>query len=186
MPPRGSGRANLSAERSAAIILAQLPGVPTRGSLAARGLSTTGLLCGSWLTLQLRGCPELFIPNCARNNLSCVRRPSAGELIYVKVPPGKGCGFVQYVHRPCAEAALMQMQGQYVGKQPVRTPLRPRILRSRAKAKAPQPCTPARPPSLSRASLPGHASHNLAQTVCSQVRSVLHITLACMLARASP
>lgn len=43
-----------------------------------------------------------------------------GELIYVKVPPGKGCGFVQYVHRPCAEAALMQMQGQYVGKQPVR------------------------------------------------------------------
>ena len=35
-----------------------------------------------------------------------------GDIIYVKVPPGKGCGFVQYVHRPVAELAMSTMQSQ--------------------------------------------------------------------------
>lgn len=35
-----------------------------------------------------------------------------GDIIYVKVPPGKGCGFVQYVHRPVAELAMATMQSQ--------------------------------------------------------------------------
>ena len=35
-----------------------------------------------------------------------------GDMIYVKVPPGKGCGFVQYVHRPVAEVAMSTMQAQ--------------------------------------------------------------------------
>lgn len=35
-----------------------------------------------------------------------------GEIIYVKIPPGKGCGFVQYVHRPVAETAMKAMQSQ--------------------------------------------------------------------------
>ena len=35
-----------------------------------------------------------------------------GDIIYVKIPPGKGCGFVQYVHRPVAETAMKTMQSQ--------------------------------------------------------------------------
>ena len=35
-----------------------------------------------------------------------------GDIIYVKIPPGKGCGFVQYVHRSVAEVAMTTMQGQ--------------------------------------------------------------------------
>ncbi|KAJ3071864.1 hypothetical protein HK102_006355 [Quaeritorhiza haematococci] len=34
-----------------------------------------------------------------------------GEITYVKIPPGKGCGFVQYVHRQSAEMAIQQMNG---------------------------------------------------------------------------
>jgi hypothetical protein len=29
----------------------------------------------------------------------------------VKIPPGKGCGFVQYVEKHCAQLALERMQG---------------------------------------------------------------------------
>ncbi|KAK9812059.1 hypothetical protein WJX73_001938 [Symbiochloris irregularis] len=43
-----------------------------------------------------------------------------GEIIYVKVPPGKGCGFVQYVHRPVAETAMKAMQSQALGGAPIR------------------------------------------------------------------
>ena len=35
-----------------------------------------------------------------------------GDIIYTKIPPGKGCGFVQFVQRAAAEQALAQMQGQ--------------------------------------------------------------------------
>ena len=35
-----------------------------------------------------------------------------GDIIYVKIPPGKGCGFVQFVHRPVAEIAMASMQSQ--------------------------------------------------------------------------
>ena len=34
-----------------------------------------------------------------------------GEITYVKIPPGKGCGFVQFVQRHAAEMAINQMQG---------------------------------------------------------------------------
>lgn len=34
-----------------------------------------------------------------------------GDIIYVRIPAGKGCGFVQYVERQSAEAAITQMQG---------------------------------------------------------------------------
>ena len=33
-----------------------------------------------------------------------------GEITYVKIPPGKGCGFVQFVQRHAAEMAINQMQ----------------------------------------------------------------------------
>ena len=33
-----------------------------------------------------------------------------GDIVYTKIPPGKGCGFVQFVQRSAAEAAMGQMQ----------------------------------------------------------------------------
>ena len=33
-----------------------------------------------------------------------------GDTVYTKIPPGKGCGFVQFVQRSAAEAAMGQMQ----------------------------------------------------------------------------
>lgn len=34
-----------------------------------------------------------------------------GEISYVKIPPGKGCGFVQYVRKQDAETAIQRMNG---------------------------------------------------------------------------
>lgn len=33
------------------------------------------------------------------------------QIVYVKIPPGRGCGFVQYVQRQSAETAISRMQG---------------------------------------------------------------------------
>lgn len=38
-----------------------------------------------------------------------------GEIHYVKIPPGKGCGFVQFVRKADAEAAISKMQGFPIG-----------------------------------------------------------------------
>ncbi|ODV91244.1 hypothetical protein CANCADRAFT_25868 [Tortispora caseinolytica NRRL Y-17796] len=43
-----------------------------------------------------------------------------GEIIYVKIPPGKGCGFVQFAQHESAENAIAQMQGFPIGKSRVR------------------------------------------------------------------
>ncbi|KAI8599002.1 hypothetical protein EDD21DRAFT_308626 [Dissophora ornata] len=43
-----------------------------------------------------------------------------GEITYVKIPPGKGCGFVQFVHRQSAEMAINQMNGFQIGNSRVR------------------------------------------------------------------
>ena len=43
-----------------------------------------------------------------------------GELVYVKIPAGKGCGFVQFVHRSCAEQSIAQLNGTAVGASRVR------------------------------------------------------------------
>eukprot|EP00891_Asterochloris_glomerata_P007277 jgi/Astpho2/7277/Aster-01583 len=43
-----------------------------------------------------------------------------GDIVYVKIPPGKGCGFVQYVQRSAAEQAMQVMQGQLVGSSAIR------------------------------------------------------------------
>jgi len=39
-----------------------------------------------------------------------------GDITYVKIPPGKGCGFVQFVHRQSAEMAINQLNGYQIGK----------------------------------------------------------------------
>jgi len=38
-----------------------------------------------------------------------------GEIVYVKVPVGKGCGFVQFTQRPSAEEAMKRIHGQPIG-----------------------------------------------------------------------
>lgn len=43
-----------------------------------------------------------------------------GDIIYVKIPQGKGCGFVQFVLRTAAEAALQAMSGQILGGSAIR------------------------------------------------------------------
>ncbi|XP_022958490.1 polyadenylate-binding protein RBP47B'-like isoform X1 [Cucurbita moschata] len=44
-----------------------------------------------------------------------------GEIVYAKIPAGKGCGFVQFGTRPSAEEAIQKMQGKVIGQQVVRT-----------------------------------------------------------------
>lgn len=43
-----------------------------------------------------------------------------GEVSYVKIPPGKGCGFVQYVTRQSAERAIEKMNGFVIGSSGIR------------------------------------------------------------------
>lgn len=43
-----------------------------------------------------------------------------GELVYVKIPAGRGCGFVQFGTRTSAEEAIQRMQGSMIGQQVVR------------------------------------------------------------------
>lgn len=43
-----------------------------------------------------------------------------GDIVYVKIPAGKGCGFVQYMDRGSAERAMAQMHGHVIGNGAVR------------------------------------------------------------------
>ncbi|CAL5377313.1 unnamed protein product [Camellia sinensis] len=43
-----------------------------------------------------------------------------GEVVSVKIPAGKGCGFVQFANRNNAEDALERLNGTVIGKQTVR------------------------------------------------------------------
>ncbi|KAJ3188519.1 hypothetical protein HK101_009118 [Irineochytrium annulatum] len=38
-----------------------------------------------------------------------------GEILHTKIPPGRGCGFVTYAHRPSAETAIQQMNNAIIG-----------------------------------------------------------------------
>ncbi|KAF5176665.1 Polyadenylate-binding protein rbp47 [Thalictrum thalictroides] len=43
-----------------------------------------------------------------------------GEIVSVKIPVGKGCGFVQFANRNTAEEAIQNLNGTVIGKQTVR------------------------------------------------------------------
>ncbi|KAK2641107.1 hypothetical protein Ddye_022870 [Dipteronia dyeriana] len=43
-----------------------------------------------------------------------------GEIVNVKIPGGRGCGFVQFGMRASAEEAIVRMQGHMIGQQQVR------------------------------------------------------------------
>ncbi|KAK4672764.1 hypothetical protein QC763_105920 [Podospora pseudopauciseta] len=78
-----------------------------------------------------------------------------GEITYVKIPPGKGCGFVQFVHRHAAEMAINQMQGYPIGNSRVRLSWG----RSQNNSGVGTPYRPAPPPPhyLAAAGMPPHA-----------------------------
>ncbi|XP_062183938.1 RNA-binding protein L-like [Phragmites australis] len=58
-------------------------------------------------------------PNVTEDVLRQVFAPY-GEVVHVKIPVGKRCGFVQFVTRPSAEQALLMLQGTLIGGQNVR------------------------------------------------------------------
>ncbi|KAG0492514.1 hypothetical protein HPP92_005912 [Vanilla planifolia] len=58
-------------------------------------------------------------PNVTEDVLRQVFSPY-GELVHVKIPVGKRCGFVQFVNRACAEEALLMLQGTQLGAQKIR------------------------------------------------------------------
>ncbi|EEB07488.1 RNA-binding protein Csx1 [Schizosaccharomyces japonicus yFS275] len=43
-----------------------------------------------------------------------------GNILNIKIPPGKGCGFVQYTEKAAAEKAITMMQGALVGPSHIR------------------------------------------------------------------
>jgi len=43
-----------------------------------------------------------------------------GDIVNIKIPPNKGCGFVQYSTRQSAELAIQQMNGAQIGSSKVR------------------------------------------------------------------
>ncbi|XP_057428180.1 polyadenylate-binding protein RBP47C-like isoform X2 [Lotus japonicus] len=55
-------------------------------------------------------------------NAEDLRQPFSqyGEIVSVKIPVGKGCGFVQFANRNNAEEALQKLNGTTIGKQTVR------------------------------------------------------------------
>ncbi|KAK8661009.1 hypothetical protein V6N13_051911 [Hibiscus sabdariffa] len=58
-------------------------------------------------------------PNVTEEELKQFFSP-LGEIVYVKIPAAKGCGFVQFATRTSAEEAIQRMQGQIIGQQVVR------------------------------------------------------------------
>lgn len=58
-------------------------------------------------------------PNVSDENLRQVFS-QFGELVHVKIPMGKRCGFVQFAQRSCAEQALSVLNGTTLGGQSIR------------------------------------------------------------------
>ncbi|XVE92284.1 hypothetical protein REPUB_Repub01dG0083600 [Reevesia pubescens] len=58
-------------------------------------------------------------PNVTEDELKQFFLP-LGEIVYVKIPASKGCGFVQFATKTSAEEAIQRMQGQMIGQQVVR------------------------------------------------------------------
>ncbi|GAB4839343.1 Polyadenylate-binding protein rbp47c [Ancistrocladus abbreviatus] len=82
-------------------------GVPAQGSQSDSDSTNTTIFVGG------------LDPNVTDEDL---RQPFSqyGEVVSVKIPPGKGCGFVQFANRSNAEEALQKLNGTVIGKQTVR------------------------------------------------------------------
>ncbi|KAG6573194.1 Polyadenylate-binding protein RBP45B, partial [Cucurbita argyrosperma subsp. sororia] len=65
----------------------------------------------------------LFVGNLDSNITDDILRQvfgQYGELVHVKIPVGKRCGFVQFSDRNCAEEALRMLNGSQIGGQNIR------------------------------------------------------------------
>ncbi|KAI4342919.1 hypothetical protein MLD38_027482 [Melastoma candidum] len=58
-------------------------------------------------------------PNVTDDHLRQVFGPY-GEIVHVKIPPGKRCGFVEFTDRTCAEEAIRMLNGTQLGGQSIR------------------------------------------------------------------
>jgi hypothetical protein len=72
-------------------------------------------------------------------------------VVYVKVPPGRGCGFVQFAERRSAERALAGLNGQPVGNATVRISWGRTMKPGRAAEPAAAQAMPALPPPVAGA-----------------------------------
>lgn len=77
-----------------------------------------------------------------------------GDIVYTKIPAGKGCGFVQYVNRASAELAMQQMQGQIIGTSAIRISWGKNSM-SRMQGGAPYPGFSGHPSAAAPTALPG-------------------------------
>ncbi|XP_022773627.1 polyadenylate-binding protein RBP47-like [Durio zibethinus] len=86
-----------------------------QGGYASNGASTQSDGDSSNTTIFVGG----LDPNVTEEDL---RQPFSqyGEIVSVKIPVGKGCGFVQFANRNNAEEALQKLNGTVIGKQTVR------------------------------------------------------------------
>jgi hypothetical protein len=101
-------------------------GAPTSPSSASAyaAASTSGSIASAVVdgstdpnntTVFVGGLDPWVTEDLLRDAFSCF-----GDLVYVKIPPGKNCGFVQFVLRECAERAIAQGHGMILGRQAVR------------------------------------------------------------------
>ena len=86
------------------------PAAPTHMGGGGGGHRDTGDWEGANTTLFIGGLSATVTEDQLRS-LFC----RYGEIIYTKIPQGKGCGFVQFVDRKAAEGALREMNGQSLG-----------------------------------------------------------------------
>ncbi|KAL0435416.1 UNVERIFIED_CONTAM: Polyadenylate-binding protein RBP47B' [Sesamum radiatum] len=76
-----------------------------------------------WLyTLSNLGQPECSLEFSLHVNSEELRQIflQFGDIVYVKIPAAKGCGFVQFAARTSAEESIQRMQGAVIGQQVVR------------------------------------------------------------------
>ncbi|KAK8585041.1 hypothetical protein V6N13_138982 [Hibiscus sabdariffa] len=87
----------------------------SQGGYASNGASTQSDGVSSNTTIFVGG----LDPNVTEEDL---RQPFSqyGEIVSVKIPVGKGCGFIQFASRNNAEEALQELNGTIIGKQTVR------------------------------------------------------------------
>lgn len=87
----------------------QLPGAVTSNPLSSP-TSGTGATDVNNTTVFVGGLSSLI----SEETLKTFFAPF-GEIKYVKIPPGKGCGFVQFLNKHDAERAIERMQGFPIG-----------------------------------------------------------------------
>ncbi|XXG86575.1 hypothetical protein AAC387_Pa11g1438 [Persea americana] len=87
----------------------------SQGGYASNGSSAQGDGDSSNTTIFVGG----LDPNCSDEDLKQAFS-QYGEIVSVKIPVGKGCGFVHFAQRNNAEEALQKLNGAVIGKQSIR------------------------------------------------------------------